>query len=168
MEGIADLAKVGKPTLYKWWPTKAALVMALFHERLGAPPEPISGKTAEATIRAIMHRVVRAFNSMFGKVLADLIAEGQHDPAILQELYQNHLKLRREIVVAAVDHGKETGEFLHGVDSDLLVDALFGPIYYRLLIKSAPLTEAYVDRLLEQELLGKRRDPMSCNKTRKP
>ena len=32
MEGIAEQAKVGKPTLYKWWPTKAALVMALFHE----------------------------------------------------------------------------------------------------------------------------------------
>jgi hypothetical protein len=80
--------------------------MALFHERLGAPPEPISAKTAEATIRGTTHRVVRAFNGMFGKVMADLIAEGQHDPAILQELYQNHLKLRRDVVVAAVDHGK--------------------------------------------------------------
>ena len=154
-----DLAKVGKPTLYKWWPSKAALVMALFHERLGAPPEPISAKTAEATIRAIMHRVVRAFNGMFGKVMADLIAEGQHDPAILQELYQNHLKLRRDVVVAAVDHGKEAGEFLPGVDSELLVDSLFGPIYYRLLIKSAPLTEAYVDRLLAQVMRGQRATP---------
>jgi AcrR family transcriptional regulator len=161
MEGIAEQAKVGKPTLYKWWPTKAALVMALFHERLGAAPEPISAKTAEATIREIMHRVVRAFNGMFGKVMADLIAEGQHDLAILQELYQNHLKLRRDVVVAAVDHGKDTGELLPGVDSELLVDSLFGPIYYRLLVKSAPLTEEYVDRLLAQVMKGQRSPPAS-------
>ena len=103
-----------------------------------------------------MHRVVHAFNGMFGKVMADLIAEGQHDPAVLNELYQNHLKVRREVVVAAVDHGKETGELLPGVDSELLVDSLFGPIYYRLLIKSAPLTEDYADRLLAQVMQGQR------------
>jgi AcrR family transcriptional regulator len=161
MEGIAAQAKVGKPTLYKWWPTKAALVMALFHERLGAPPEPISAKTAEATIRALLHRVVRAFNGMFGKVMADLIAEGQSDPAVLHELYENHLKRRREVVVAVVERGKQQGEFLPTVNSELLVDALFGPIYYRLLIKSAPLTEDYVDQLLMQVFHGHRSAPVT-------
>ena len=34
MEAVARRAGVGKPTLYKWWPTKAALVLAMFHERL--------------------------------------------------------------------------------------------------------------------------------------
>jgi hypothetical protein len=48
-------------------------------------------------------------------------------------------------------------EFLAEVDSDLLVDSLIGPIYYRLLMKTAPLTEAYVDQLLAQLMLGKRR-----------
>lgn len=34
MEAVARRAGVGKPTLYKWWPSKAALVFAMFHERL--------------------------------------------------------------------------------------------------------------------------------------
>jgi len=157
MEGIAERANVGKPTLYKWWPSKAVLVMAVLHERLAGKPEPISAKTAEEAIRARMHRVVRALNGMFGKVLADLIAEGQNDPGLLGELYEKHLKQRREALVAEIERGKQAGEFYAEVDSDLLVDSLIGPIYYRLLIKSAPLTEAYVDQLIAQVMLGKRR-----------
>ncbi len=166
MEGIAERANVGKPTLYKWWPSKAALVMAVLQERLVPKPEPISAKTGEEAIRARMHRLVRAFNGMFGKVLADLIAEGQNDPGLLGELYEKHLGPRREALVAEIERGKQAGEFYAEVDSDLLVDSLFGPIYYRLLIKSAPLTEAYVDQLLAQVMQGKRRVVQKQSKQR--
>jgi len=166
MEGIAERANVGKPTLYKWWPSKAALVMAVLQQRLVPKPEPISAKTAEEAIRARMHRLVRAFNGMFGKVFADLIAEGQSDPALLAELYERHLGQRREALVAEIERGKQAGEFYAEVDSDLLVDSLIGPIYYRLLMKTAPLTEAYIDQLLAQLMLGKRRVVQECSKQR--
>ena len=166
MEGIAEKANVGKPTLYKWWPSKAALVMAVLQERLVPKPESISAKTAEEAIRARMHRLVRAFNGMFGKVFADLIAEGQNDPSLLSELYERHLGQRREALVAEIERGKQTGEFYAEVDSDMLVDSLIGPIYYRLLMKTAPLTEAYVDQLLAQLMLGKRRVAQKRSKLR--
>jgi AcrR family transcriptional regulator len=166
MEGIAERANVGKPTLYKWWPSKAALVMAVLQQRLVPKPEPISAKTAEEAIRARMHRLVRAFNGMFGKVFADLIAEGQSDPALLAELYERHLGQRREALVAEIERGKQAGEFYAEVDSDLLVDSLIGPIYYRLLMKTAPLTEAYIDQLLAQLMLGKRRVVQERSKQR--
>jgi AcrR family transcriptional regulator len=166
MEGIAERANVGKPTLYKWWPSKAALVMAVLQQRLVPKPEPISAKTAEEAIRARMHRLVRAFNGMFGKVFADLIAEGQSDLALLAELYERHLGQRREALVAEIERGKQAGEFYAEVDSDLLVDSLIGPIYYRLLMKTAPLTEAYIDQLLAQLMLGKRRVVQERSKQR--
>ena len=166
MEGIAERANVGKPTLYKWWPSKAALVMAVLQQRLVPKPEPISAKTAEEAIRARMHRLVRAFNGMFGKVFADLIAEGQNDPGLLSDLYEKHLGQRREALVAEIERGKQAGEFYAEVDSELLVDSLIGPIYYRLLMKTAPLTEAYVDQLLAQLMLGKRRVVQKRSKKR--
>ena len=43
-------------------------------------------------------------------------------------------------------------------NSELLVDSLIGPIYYRLLLKTTPFTEADVELLLAQLLLGKRRE----------
>jgi AcrR family transcriptional regulator len=166
MEGIAERANVGKPTLYKWWPSKAALVMAVLRERLVPKPEPFSAKTAEEAIRARMHRIVRAFNGMFGKVFADLIAEGQNDPALLGELYEKHLRPRREALQAEIERGKQAGEFYAEVDAELLVDSLIGPVYYRLLMKSDPLTEKYVDQVLAQVMQGTRRVVQKQSKQR--
>ncbi len=156
MEGIAERANVGKPTLYKWWPSKAALVMAVLQQRLVPKPDSFTAKTAEAAIRARMHRLVRAFNGMFGKVFADLIAEGQNDAELLSDLYEKHLGQRRNALMAEIERGKTSGEFRAEVDAELLVDSLIGPVYYRLLMKTAPLTEGYVDQLLAQVMRGAR------------
>jgi AcrR family transcriptional regulator len=156
MEAVARRAGVGKPTLYKWWPSKAALIMAMFHERLDGKVEPPVAATAEGVIRAKMRRFIAAVNGLFGKVVADLIAEGQSDPAILQELYEQHIRLRRASAVADIERGKIAGEFSADTDAELLVDAIFGPVYYRLLLRIAPLTEKYGNDLIDQVLLGVR------------
>jgi AcrR family transcriptional regulator len=157
MEAVAKRAKVGKPTLYKWWPSKAALIMAMFYERLAGHREAPVAATAEAVIRAKMRRLIKEFNGLFGKVMADLIAEGQSDPAILQELYERHIRLRRASAIADIERGKTGGEFSADTDAELLVDAIIGPVYYRLLLRFAPLTEKYANDLIDQVLLGVRK-----------
>ena len=156
MDAVAKRAKVGKPTLYKWWPSKAALVMAVFHERLSGRLEAVPTSTVEAALRARVQSLIVEFNGLFGKVMGDLIGEGQSDPAVLRELYEQHIRLRRASTVALIEQGKARGEFAAGVDAELLVDAVFGPIYYRLLLRSAPLTEQYGNQLIDLILLGAR------------
>src|ERR1039457_4608379 len=90
MEAVAKRANVGKPTLYKWWPSKAALIMAMFHERLVGKLEGPVAATADEALRTKMRRLIVEINGLFGKVMADLIAEGQSDPAVLRELYEGH------------------------------------------------------------------------------
>jgi AcrR family transcriptional regulator len=158
MEAVAKRAKVGKPTLYKWWPSKAALIMAMFHERLVKHSEVASAATAEEAIRTKMRRLIKEFNGLFGKVMADLIAEGQSDPAILPELYERHIRLRRASTVEDIERGKAAGEFSAAADAELLVDAIFAPVYYRLLLRFAPLTEKYGNDLIDQVLLGVRKE----------
>jgi len=153
MEAIAKRAKVGKPTLYKWWPSKAALIMAMFHERLVGKPVNSPAITAEAALRAKVGRLVGDFNGLFGKVMADLIAEAQGDPALLGELHA-HIRARRADTVADVERGKATGEFLPDTDAELVVDTVFGPVYYRLLFGFTPLTRDYGEALIDQVLRG--------------
>jgi AcrR family transcriptional regulator len=154
MEAIAKRAKVGKPTLYKWWPSKAALIMAMFYERLVGKLEAPRASTAEEAIRVKMRRLIKEFNGLFGKVMAELIAEGQSDPSILKELYERHIRLRRESTVADIERGKANGEFAADVDPELLIDAIFGPIYYRMLLRLGPLTEQYGNGLISQAVRG--------------
>lgn len=161
MDAIAKRAGVGKPTLYKWWPSKAALVFATFHERIAAD-HPTSASpsgaatTAEQTIRDKVQRVIREFGGVFGKVVADLIAEGQSEPEVLREFDARHVRPRRAATIADVERGKAAGEFAADADPEVLVDAIFGPLYYRLLLGHAPLTAAYGDALVDQVLGGVR------------
>ena len=164
MDAIAKRANVGKPTLYKWWPSKAALIMAMFHERIVSQSETPVAATAEEVIRAKMRRLIREVNGLFGKVVADLIAEGQSDPSILRDFYERHVALRRASAVADIERGKLAGEFSADTDAELLVEAIFGPVYYRLLLRFAPLTEKYGNDLIDQVLLGvlkERKRPVS-------
>ncbi len=158
MEAVAKKAGVGKPTLYKWWPTKAALVLAMLQQRFVSGREPATAGTAEAAIRATVREFIGVFNGPYGKVMAELIAEGQSDPGVLRELYDRHIGARRAETVADVERGKATGEFVADTDPELLIDAIFGALYYRLLLRSAPLTEQFGDRVIEQVLRGVRRD----------
>lgn len=155
-EAIAKRAKVGRPTLYKWWPSKAALVLATFHERIARNGESPTGGTAEEVIRLKVNRLIREFNGLFGKVMADLIAEGQSEPRVLHELYDQHMRSRRASTRTDIERGIAAGEFASGTDPELLMDAIFGPIFYRLLVRHAPLTQHYADALLDQVLRGVR------------
>src|ERR1700722_8836540 len=156
LEAVAKRAKVGRPTLYKWWPSKSALVLATFHERIDRDAEVIAAGTAEEVIRGKVRRLIRALNGLFGKVLADLIAEGQSEPAILQDLHEQHMKSRRAATAADVERGKAAGEFAADIDPQLLIDSLFSPVFFRLLLRQGPLTERYGDALIDQVLRGAR------------
>lgn len=157
MDAIAKHANVGKPTLYKWWPSKASLIMDMFHERIVSHSEVPAAATAEEALRVKMRRLIREVNGLFGKVVADLIAEGQSNSAILEEFYDRHGRLRRASAIADIERGKVAGEFSLDTDAELLVDAIFGPVYFRLLLRFAPLTEKFGDALISQVLLGVRK-----------
>ena len=154
MDAVAKRAGVGKPTLYKWWPSKAALIMAMFHDRFNAILEVPEATSAEEALRTRVKHLVAQCNGLFGKVVADLIAEGQGDPSILTELYESHIRPRRASTVADIERGIASGEFRAGTDPELLLDAIVGPIYLRLLLRHPALTEEYGNQLIDQALLG--------------
>jgi AcrR family transcriptional regulator len=160
MDAVYGLLKekpgVGKPTLYKWWSSKAALIMAMFHERFGGILEVPEATTAEEAVRTRVSHLIAQCNGLFGKVVADLIAEGQGDPPILKELYESHIRPRRASALADIERGIASGEFLAGTDSELLLDAIVAPVYLRLLLRHHALTEEYGKQVIDQALLGVR------------
>jgi DNA-binding MarR family transcriptional regulator len=154
MEEVAKRAKVGKPTLYKWWPTKAALVLAILCEPMALNLEKPTALTAEESLRFRVRRLIDAFNGPFGKIVAGLIAEGQSEPAVLQEFFGRWVSPRRNATITDLQRGKDAGELRAESEPELLNDTIFGAIYYRFLLRSGTLTRRFGDELVEQVLRG--------------
>jgi AcrR family transcriptional regulator len=156
IEEVAKRAKVGKPTIYKWWSTKAALVLAMLCERMAPNLEKPTTLTAEESLRFRVRRLINAFNGPFGQIVAGLIAESQNDPAVLQEFFDRWVRPRRNATLADLQRGKRAGELRSETEPELLNDAIFGAIYYRLLWRSGPLTKQFGEELVEQVIRGHR------------
>jgi AcrR family transcriptional regulator len=156
IEEVAKRARVGKPTIYKWWSTKATLVLAMLCERMAPKLEMPTALTAEESLRFRVRRLIDAFNGPFGKIVAGLIAEGQSEPAVLQEFFDRWVSPRRNATLADLQRGKNAGELRSETEPELLNDAIFGAIYYRLLLRSSPLTRRFGEDLVEQVIRGHR------------
>ncbi len=148
IEEVAKRAGVGKPTIYRWWPSKAALVMDMFEERIAPQFRVSDAATAEATIRRNVTALIRLLNGFFGKVSAEIIAEGQSEPDVLREYRERYVLKRRALSHDVIRRAKTRGEFREDVDPQLLIDMIYAPIYYRLLVRHEKLDKRFGDALV--------------------
>ena len=154
IEGVAARAKVGKPTIYRRWKTKAALAMDAFLEVVN--PEiafPDTGSVKE-DFREQMLKLVKLMKSSRGEVLASVIGCGQADEELIAAFRENWLIPRRKDAKQIFQRGVERGELKEGIDAEVAIDALYSPLFYRLLLKHQPLTNEFVDELVDVVIRG--------------
>ena len=161
MEKVAKRAGVGKPTLYRWWKTKAALVIAMFNERIVPAINPPPAASLEQSLQHKVQALIEAFNGFFGKVIAEIVAEGQSDAEVLREFNELYIQPRRNGTIDDIRQAQKQGLVPAHVDPEMVVDATFGCLYYNLLLKLRPLTPAYGRQLVAQgmQLLNSPADP---------
>jgi hypothetical protein len=99
--------------------------------------------TAEKSLRFRVRRLIDAFNGPFGKTVTWPIAEGQREPAVLQEFFDRWVRPRRNAPIADLLRGRDAGELRSETEPELLNDAIFGAIYYRMLLRWAPPTHVW-------------------------
>jgi AcrR family transcriptional regulator len=154
IEAIAADANVGKTTVYRWWPTKAALVADAFaasaDEELRFP----NTGSVYTDIRQQMTGLIRIFRSQRGKVVAALLAGGQSDPELLEAYRDRFLWPRRRQAYETLQRGVDRGELPTGCDFDLILDSLYGPILMRFLIRHVKLDESFADEICGLVLKG--------------
>jgi len=158
IEEVARRAGVGKPTIYKWWPSKAALVMDMLDARI-VEDLPAPGRNSEKAIRGLVTEVVRRFNGFPGKVAMEILAEGQSEPSVLQEYRDRYLSKRRACVTEVIERAQASGEFRKDIDPQVLIDMIFGPIYYRRLVRHLKLDQRFADEVVRHALAYVRSQP---------
>ncbi|RYE93575.1 MAG: TetR/AcrR family transcriptional regulator, partial [Oxalobacteraceae bacterium] len=152
MEEVARRAGVGKPTVYKWWSSKTALVLDLFEERMVDSLAVPHATSAEEAIRGQVTQLIGLLNGFFGKVARELIGEGQSDPNVLREYRERYINHRRAFTREVIEKAKQSGEFRADVGSNMLIDMVYGPIYYRLLLQHEPLDGDFGNQLVDNVL----------------
>lgn len=163
IEGIAARAGVGKQTIYRWWPSKAAVLFDAFlmlsEGAEGAPSLPDTGDLKADLTLVLRATVVELNDSRLGEPMRALATEVAHDPDLAVAY---HERLDAPLVEAKkrrLRSAQEAGELASDLDLDVAVDLIWGPVLSRWLQRSGPLDDAYIDALVATALDGMRPRP---------
>ena len=93
---------------------------------------------------------------------------GQSEPAIRRALFDKHIRGTPGGKRRRYRAGKTSGELASDADPELIIDAVFGAIFYRLLFRSSPMTEEFSDKLVRQVFRGARARAGEATRRSKP
>lgn len=147
IDGIAGRAGVSRTTLYRWWPSAAAVLLEglleRFHDSIAFDDTLPVRQALTRQLDALVH-LLR--DTPAGILLRQLMAASIEDRKVASALLDQWLSPRRERAIDHLRRGIATGVIRPDTDVELVTDALFAPAYHRLVWGHAPLD----DRLAEQ------------------
>lgn len=150
IEAIAKKAKVGKTTIYRWWPNKAAVAMEALTTQPGLQNIVPSSATPTDAIVHQLENMVRQLRGQNGRIVAGIIAESQSNEEVLDLLYDKFLKERVEVLYEKIETGKASGEFRNDLDTDIAIDILMGPLFLRVLSGEHGMDNSFAERYPSQ------------------
>jgi len=166
IEAIAADAGVGKATVYRWWPSKGALVVDAFASGTESKLHFPDTGSVYRDVSFQMRRAVAIFRSPQGRIVAALLGAGQSDSDLLEAFRARFLRPRRQEAYKTLLRGIDRGELPRGLDLDLVLDILYGAIYMRFLIRHDELSAAYVNEVCELVLSGAARKVLVSSRTK--
>ena len=155
IEKVAKLSGASKMTIYKWWPSKGALALDGYFRRV--EPQLVFPDTGdiEADLRTQLHAFLRVMrDSPAGRVIGELIGQAQSDPGLKAAYLERYSGPRRAKAVAAMETAKGRRQLRASLDPETVVDQLWGACYHRLLLPDQPLTDEFVDALVDNLFHG--------------
>lgn len=152
IEAIAARAGVGKQTIYRWWPSKGAVVfdaiLELSRADGGEIALPDTGDIA-ADLRTVMRATVAEFTDpAFEAPIRALTVEIAGDPDLAAAYRDRLARPVEEAKKARLRSAQAAGQLAQDADLDLAVEFLYAPLFQRWLHRSGPLTPEYADALV--------------------
>ncbi|WP_411140547.1 TetR/AcrR family transcriptional regulator [Streptomyces sp. x-80] len=158
IEGIASRAGVGKQTIYRWWPSKAAVLLDAFTADADTYQGdlPDTGDVA-ADLKSVLRATVDEFNDpAFQAPYRALAVAGASDEELSRTFVARLLEPGIGCYTDRLRIAREAGELAAGTDLRLAAEMLLSPFSQRWLMRTGELTYAFVDALVDQVLHGLR------------
>ncbi|MEU2821185.1 TetR/AcrR family transcriptional regulator [Streptomyces bacillaris] len=174
IEGIAARAGVGKQTIYRWWPSKAAVLMEAFLDlaaRAAEQASPEGGGEADsqgvgeygipdtgdlaADLKSVLRATVDELNDpLMEAPTRALTAEGIVDAKLGAEFVEKLLDPQLALYVTRLRAAQEAGHLRADADPRIALELLIAPLTHRWLLRTLPLTHAYADTIVDYALDG--------------
>ena len=137
IEAVAKLAGCGKPTIYRWWPSRAALLLEVYEQAVDQELVEPEGKDLAKDLATMLRQVWRfwreeCMGSLYRLILAEMMLE-KEGTRYLREVF---IPRRQAFTALAFQAAKDRGEIPEDTDIKLLMDLLYGYSVFHLITET--------------------------------
>ncbi len=151
---IARKAGVSSATVYRWWPTKEALLLEAFLDKADHEAAlPCKGMPL-TRLKQYVLQIGRFFASESGIVVARLLTAIQDNPVLRREFMEQAFSPRNDEFRAIVREAMEQGQLPARTDVPSFLDTIVGPLLSRLLFRHEGIDEAFVSAVFDRVVAG--------------
>lgn len=170
IEGIAARAGVGKQTIYRWWSSKADVLLEAFIDlsaqaaEAAARPEAIGEQAEyeipdtgdiEADLKAVLRATVdELLDPKFEIPSRALAAEGVVNPQLGAEFVAKLLEPQLQFYVKRLRAAQAQGAVRPDIDPRIALELFVSPLAQRWLQYTGPISYEYTDTLVDYALHG--------------
>ena len=149
IEALAKQAGGGKPTLYRWWPSLADIVLEALLQQADEAIHLAPFTTLQESLKQFLRHSMEALNAGNGAHLQFLMAQAQHDADFRERFRTNFVSQRRATLRSIFQQAQDHTAMDSKPNMELILDIIFGAMWYRLLIGHAPLDTTFADDLTD-------------------
>jgi AcrR family transcriptional regulator len=154
MDRLAERSGVGKPTIYRTWANRHEVVMSALMQELPDAAPAREARSAVKALRAQLRRMLRLFASPAGRSISSLLATAEGDTEIAKAFRTHFIESRRAEGRQLLVRGIAAGEVRADIDIEIALDLIYGPVFYRLLIRKGAPGEAWADGVIDTLVAG--------------
>lgn len=154
IEEVASRAGVAKTTLYRRWRTKAHMVADGLDLPSHAKARLSDTGSLHSDLLLYMQAASDALAEPFGQAVIGLVFAARREPELAEALRQKLIASRRAEINELLNRAEFRGELKPGLDRQLLLDLVIGPLWYRELVWGESRQPGQLAALLDMLLAG--------------
>ena len=151
MEAVARRAGASKATLYRHWPSSGALLIDAMDATFRPLPVPDTGRVETDVAELLTAFAALLEQTPFPRLLAAFMDAAERDPA-LRTLHAELTRRRREPLIVVLTRARDRGQLPAGLDTELTVDLLAAPLFYRRFVAHRPIPPNLIADVITQVL----------------
>lgn len=151
IEAVAAKSGVGKPTIYRNWANACELAMAAL--MMAEPAEPSErDDSLKPSLTAQMRTLVKAFATTRGRQITMALAAADPESEMTKAFRNQVILSSREAGRGLIEQAVSRGDIARPDDIEVVLDVVYGPVFYRLLVGHRPLDQTFADHLVAAAL----------------